>query len=163
MKKAVLVLSSFLISVLVVLLGWATYRAIGDSKQCGGFSDIPRFVGKLAKEKTYDPFLIVTIENTDHFIQFRSTPDGIEIDFPLITDRQKSREEVIRSAGKDLKLRLDVNKSADGADSFLDFYLKSTPEELSRVILIFFQKVYGAKGNERLVFETGGYWVPSKS
>jgi len=122
----------------------------------GNFLDIPTFIAELEKTKTYESFLIITVADTPNFIQFRTTPDGIEIDFPLSTQNQKDHETLVRAAGKGLNLKLVEHKGTGGI-VFLDYYVKATPEEVSKVISDLFKRVYSTTGQENLMYETSGF------
>lgn len=60
-------------------------------------------------------FLIVHAAETKDFLQLTASPDGAQIDFPLITDRQRALEPRIREAARELRLDFRETQGAKEA------------------------------------------------
>ncbi|MCG8334010.1 MAG: hypothetical protein MJE63_05805, partial [Proteobacteria bacterium] len=114
-------------------------------------NDIPRYIASLLKNGTEDDFLIIEIGNPEDFFQFKNYQNELEIDFPLVTDKQKSLESRVRQALKDQNLVVVENKGS-GDTIFLDSYIKQTNSDTSKVVQEVFKSVFGLNENTKLVF-----------
>ena len=98
-------------------------------------------------------FLIVQVAGTDDFLQITATPDAVEIDFPLITERQQGLEPQIRQTAADMQLQVRETRGTDGS-RFLDCDIGGTPAEISSVCRQLLQRVFDARDDATLTYET---------
>ena len=98
-------------------------------------------------------FLIVRIAGTKDFLQLTATPDSAQIDFPLVTDRQRELEPRIREAAAALGLDFRETRGSDGS-RFLDCDLTRTPTEIARACRQLLMRVFGVSGDARLAYES---------
>jgi hypothetical protein len=98
-------------------------------------------------------FLIVRIAGTKDFLQLTATPDSAQIDFPLITDRQRELESRIREAAAELRLDFRETLGSDGSH-FLDCDLTATPAEIAHACRQLLTRVFGVSEDARLAFES---------
>ena len=83
-----------------------------------------------------DSFLIVTVKGTEEFIQFTSDQTGVQLDFPIITARQRTKEQSFRETAKKQGLAVIESKGSDGS-RFLDINIEGSPSEVSQVARAF--------------------------
>jgi hypothetical protein len=96
-------------------------------------------------------FLIVRIAGTKDFLQLTATPESAQIDFPLVTQRQRELEPRIREAASELRLDFRETRGSDGS-RFLDCDLRATPAEIARVSRQLLFRVFGMSEDARLAF-----------
>jgi hypothetical protein len=96
-------------------------------------------------------FLIVGIAGTKDFLQLTATPESAQIDFPLITDRQRELESMIRETAAELRLDFRETRGSDGS-RFLDCNLRGTPAEIARSCRQLLTRVFGMSEDARLAF-----------
>jgi hypothetical protein len=101
-------------------------------------------------------FLIVRIAGTKDFLQVNATPDSAQIDFPLITDRQRELEPRIRDAAAALLLDFRETRGSDGS-RFLDCDLTATPAEIASACRQLLTRVFGVSEDARLAFESDAH------
>lgn len=118
----------------------------------GNVDSIENIIENLMKSTSENAFLIIKIHGTDDFIQFTGDAKGVQLDFPLITDRQKNLESAFRSAGKDLNLKIIENKGSDGS-SFLDIDINGNASEITNIVKKFIGKLFNANPSTKLEFE----------
>ena len=83
-----------------------------------------------------DSFVIVTVKGTGDFIQFTGDQTGVQLDFPIITARQKTKEQRFRETARKQGLAVIESKGSDGS-RFLDINIEGSPSEVSRVARAF--------------------------
>ena len=98
-------------------------------------------------------FLIVHVVGTKDFLQLTAAPDSAEIDFPLITERQQALETQIRATAAEMRLDVRETRGSDGS-RFLDCDISGTPAEIASGCRKFLQRVFGARDDARLLYET---------
>ncbi|TGK89977.1 hypothetical protein EHQ23_02350 [Leptospira bourretii] len=109
----------------------------------GNLSNFDEFISKLIDSKSNDSFLIISIKDTDKFIQFKYyVEEGLEIDFPLVTNEQKQKRNLLINYCKRNKLYFKINKSSDGQHEFLDIYLKAEKKELMDTVKKIYIDIY---------------------
>ena len=101
----------------------------------------------------HQTFLIVEIAGTKDFLQLTARPESAQIDFPLITDRQRQLEPKIREAAAELRLDFRETHGSDGS-RFLDCDLTATPAEIAHACRQLLTRVFGVSEDVRLAFET---------
>ena len=98
-------------------------------------------------------FLTVKIAGTKDFLQLTATPESAEIDFPLITDRQRELEPKIREASAVLGLDCRETHGSDG-NRFLDCDVSGSPAEVARTCQQLLLRVFGITEDATLAYET---------
>jgi hypothetical protein len=100
-----------------------------------------------------DKFLAITVAGTDDFLQVTATSDSAQIDFPLITERQRSFEPKILQAARELGLDFHEARGSDGS-RFLDCDFTGTSGEIADACRKLLIHVYGISDSTPLLFET---------
>ena len=101
-------------------------------------------VRRLMHSTSDDAFLVVGVENSEDFLQMTGGPAGVQLDFPMITDRQKSLESRIRETAA--RQGLSVQENRGTGDLFLDIDISGEPAHIAAVCRRFMSEVYGATG-----------------
>lgn len=124
----------------------------------GSLSDVKRYISGLMDAKGENGVLIITLLGTTKFVQFSGGHEGVQMDFPLVTDEQKTRKNSILAAGKDLGLVHIINKGTDGS-KFIDFDLTDTSSGISKTIRGMLIALYEANETTPFEFQAYGYKV----
>jgi hypothetical protein len=115
--------------------------------------DLHSYVDRLLRAADDDgAFLIITVSGTEDFVQLIADCEGVEIDFPLITGRQKGFEWKFRSIAEFEGCPLSENRGDDGA-RFLDVELPADSAEVSRIVELFLVELFGVGPHTELDFE----------
>ena len=144
-------LTILLIALGVLLLAWViwprrTHRIRGTTAELE-----PR-IARLMQSAT-QTFLIVQVARTKDFLQLTATSDSAQIDFPLITERQRALEPRIREAAAELRLDFHETQGSDGS-CFLDCDFRGTPSDIAQACRQLLTRVFGISENAKLVFES---------
>lgn len=123
--------------------------------QKGGFSDIQPFLHKLMHSQSPNAFLVIKVTDTADFLQFTAANGILQMDYPLITDDQKSHAEQLSAACKALDLTPKRNTGTDGSE-FLDCDISGTPSEMASIVQKVFETVFGVSKDQQLTFEGSG-------
>jgi hypothetical protein len=86
-----------IITVLVVFIfiGFLLfYRQDDTTVLVGTIKDLESSIEKMMISTKEDAFVIATIYGTDDFIQFSGNAKNVQLDFPQITDRQRSSKQL---------------------------------------------------------------------
>ena len=118
----------------------------------GNVESIESIIKSLMKSTNEYAFLIIKIHGTEDFIQFTGDAKGVQLDLPLITERQKELETAFWHVGKDLNLKVVENKGSDGS-RFLDIDLNGNAFEITNIVKIFIEKLFNVNSSTKLVFE----------
>jgi hypothetical protein len=145
-----------LISIFVVLGVWffvsCTIRSADHDKMIGTMKDIENKINLLMNSSNERSFLVIEISGTGDFIQFSGDKNGVQIDFPLLTENQKRMESKFRGIAKDQSLTVIENRGTDG-NKFLDIDLNGAPADISKKIKSFLEKLFEVDENTELKFE----------
>jgi hypothetical protein len=95
------------------------------------------------------PFLVIAAEGTPHFVQFSHAGDKAIMDFPLITDDQRSRADSIRRFAAKNGLEVELTSGTDGSE-FIDMDVTLEPALLARLVNDAFATVFGIAKLDRL-------------
>ena len=98
-------------------------------------------------------FLIVHAADTKDFLQLTASPDGAQIDFPLITERQRSLEPKILQVAAELRLDFHETRGSNGG-RFLDCDFVGSSREVADTCRKLLIHVYGISDTTPLTFET---------
>lgn len=96
--------------------------------------------------------MIAKVHGTNDFIRFNSDTKSVELDFPLVSDRQQSMEEAFRSIAKEMNLKVVENRRTAG-QTFLDIYIKGTSAEISVVGQTFIEKFFKVNQDTKIEYE----------
>ena len=111
------------------------------------------FCGLAACTSDTPSFLIVKVSGSEEdFLQFTASSDSIQVDFPLITERQRQRERLIHDACIALQLEPRINEGPDGA-RFLDCSIPSNVASVSLATRKLLRAVFRTNSETQLVFE----------
>jgi hypothetical protein len=113
------------------------------------------YVGRLMRADDDTAFLVVTVAGSEDFLQLSGDSEGVQIDFPLITGRQRGLESSIRATAEREGLAVLENLGSDGS-RFLDVNMKADAGEVARVCRAFLREVFGAGEGTRLEFKGDG-------
>jgi len=117
----------------------------------GSTSDIEVYLPRLMHPSGHG-FLAIKFNEQEDFIQLSGSPEGIQIDFPLITPRQKELENTIRAACNSLSLQLTDSKGSDGA-RFLDINLDGEANQLAIIVQKFLSQAFSVSSTSKLFFD----------
>ncbi len=152
MKIAVLIGVLALVS--LVLLMWRSSSHSNESREIS-FTELNTYLYALKNSTDPDAFLIITVARTENFFQFKRLGEGLEVDFPLVTERQKTKEALVREAYKVLGLDVRETRSTSG-DRFLDASVLGTATQVHSQILKLYQQVFNIEASSRLQLEWCG-------
>ena len=144
--------------VVVVLIFWMMKPQSTSAGSQGVLSDAPRYLEALLKSDDPHAFLIITHEPSGDFLQFTAGTNTVQMDFPLITEQQKNKAELIKNTCSNLDLVLERNKGRDGSE-FYDWNLSGTPEEMFKIIAPVFILAFGAKADDVIEFQHDGLTI----
>jgi hypothetical protein len=118
----------------------------------GWLREIEYYIHKLMSGDNDTAFLVIEIAGTEDFIQFLKNEKGVQLDFPLITDRQKQLEERVRQEAFEQNLELLENNGTDGMP-FLTIFLipvNGTSLEVAQSIENLLINIFGVNANTML-------------
>ena len=144
-----------IIVVVVVLILWMMKPQSTAEATQGTLSDIPRYLEALLKSDDPHAFLVITHESSGDFLQFTAGEDTIQMDFPVITEQQKSKAEEIKNTCSSLGLTLEEN-AGSGGEKFYDWNLSGTPYEMSATIATVLKQTFGVNPQNQLIFQHDG-------
>ena len=146
-------------SIIIIILALIVISIFIFSKQSddtktivGSINDIESNIDKVMKSNKKGAFLIATIQGINDFIQFTGNTTGVQLDFPLVTDRQKSMEMVYRSVAKELNLVIVENKGTSG-HNFLDIDIKGTATQIAIISRILMEKLFMVNQSTKIEYE----------
>ena len=149
MKIVIIIIAS----ILIAFLAFKFLSKSNDSiTTIGSVDSIESIIENLMKSTNEYAYLIIKIHGTEDFIQFTADANGVQLDLPLITDRQKDLGSAFRRAGSDLNLEVIENKGTDGSP-FLDINLNGNAAEITNIINQFIGKLFNVSPSTKLVFE----------
>ncbi len=149
MKIFIIILA---VVILAIFIFGRSKKAAELQKIEGKLEDIEDSINKLMCSKNDHAFIIVKISDTDDFIQFSGDEKWVQLDFPLVTDRQKNLEDKFGKVARKWDLEVIENKGSDGT-CFLDIDINGSPSEVSKVIEGVMKEVFGVDKNTGLEFQ----------
>ncbi len=147
-----------LVLVLIFLVMSFLSKSKANNSKSGTIIDIEKYISGLLNSTNMQVFLIIKVEATNQFTQLTKNKNGVQLDFPLVTDEQKSRKQDIIKIGEQLKLNLISNIGTNGVE-FLDFGLEGDSEFLANAIEQVLTRLYKIDKNTDLEFQTNGYYI----
>jgi hypothetical protein len=148
MKILIIIFALVLVSLAIFLL---SSRPNDTATSVGSIDDIESNIEKMMRSSKQDAFLIVTVYGTSDFIQFTGDAKSVQLDFPLVTDEQKSMETAFRSVAKELNLNTVENRAGD--EIFLDIDIKGTAAEISIIAKALIIKLFMVNQNTKIEYE----------
>lgn len=143
-------LNTIIIIVVIVLL---IYIFIPRKKiiSNGKFVDVVDKFNVLLNSQPSVTSLIITIKGKEDFIQFSRDSKKVEMDYPLVTERQKNNENKYKDICSQIGLELRETTGSDGS-LFLDADVSSEPEVLAAITKKIFSSVFGATDDTKLKY-----------
>jgi len=144
------------VSLVAALLG-ACSPQVSPQIVTGTVVDLPVQIQRLlAAPPEGGAILIVALaDSSEDFIQFAVAESVIELDHPLVTDRQQARETAVRKALEQAGCEPKVNLGTGGA-RFLDCYLPRSAGVVARVGGSVLRDVFLVEDSTPLVFTSYG-------
>ena len=137
-------------------LSWllmSTGRQANKASSRGSLSSIEVHMGKLMASADPHAFLIVTVAGTPDFIQFSGDSAGVQMDLPLITERQRGLGTAFRAACDKAGLSISRTAGSNGAQ-FLDVNISGSSREISQKVARILGQVFGLDERSALEFQT---------
>jgi hypothetical protein len=144
-----------IIIVLIVfaLITFVFLKRSGDTiALLGTTKDLEDSIVKLMQSTKKRAFVIAKVHGTNDFVRFNSDTKSVELDFPLVSDMQKSMEEAFRSIAKKMNLKV-VKNIRSGGQTFLDINIKGTTAEISVVGQTFIEKFFKVDQDTKIEYE----------
>ena len=121
----------------------------------GRLSELEQYVDRLMRSTSETSFLVVIVENDDDFIQMTGNREGVQLDFPLVTQRQQMREELIKIGAQADGLLIVENRGTNGA-RFFDIDIEGSAEEIAGVCRRFIKRLFDIDEEVLLTFNFDG-------
>jgi hypothetical protein len=142
-----------LIALGMLLLAWVVWPRRSHHIR-GTTAELEPRIARLMQSAS-QTLLIVHVPHTEDFLQLSATPKSAQIDFPLITDRQRALEPKIREAAAALHLNFHETRGSDGS-RFLDCDFSGSPREIAHTCRQLLTRVFGISEDAPLTFESDG-------
>ncbi len=123
----------------------------------GTLRDLPTQVERLlgADPEGGGILIVARADSDDDFIQFSVSDSEVELDHPLVTERQRSREVEVQRALDEAGCSPRINTGSDGA-RFLDCYLPRSSDEVVWVATRVLREALDIGDSTTLVFTSYG-------
>jgi hypothetical protein len=118
----------------------------------GSFEILEGHLSKLMNDNDDYSFLIVTVSDTNDFIQFTGDNKGVQLDFPLSTERQRSLEAQFRKSAGEQNLKIIENKGSDGT-MFMDIDINGSPSFIANVSEKLMRSVFSIKDGSIIEYQ----------
>jgi hypothetical protein len=146
------IIISILVLLLIAIIYFRNFHKPNTGTVTIGKSDlIESMLDGLMKSTNEYGFLIISKQGSDDFIQFTGDKTGVQLAFPLVTERQKSQESDFRGSSAKLNLEVVENKGRDGS-WFLDINIKGNSSEISDTVKKFLAFLFDVDSNTQLEF-----------
>ena len=137
---------------LLVLAALAACGSQSISTTLSALPDVETHLRRLVTAKDPHAFLVITVAGTSHFLQFSADTNAIELDFPLVTADQKSREGSVRSFCQGAGFTLRESTGSDGT-RFLDCDLPRDAKLAAPAVQRALRELFGVADSVQLLFE----------
>ncbi|MGH1362783.1 MAG: hypothetical protein ACRBF0_04445 [Calditrichia bacterium] len=142
----------------------------GPERTSGNLTNLEEYIARLiaassnAEEISDDTFLIGIVKETDDFLQFTSDKGSVMMDFPLLTDRQKSYEDKLKSICAKLGVlpaqyihesTTEFGTAAD--EDRLAYHLTGAPEKISAMIAVIYTNLFEIEPDTEMHFVANGF------
>ena len=139
-------------SIVLICLLFLGVRFILNLKRPLKLSDTHFLLDRLYEINSPDAFLTITIAGSDDFIQMQLfNKNELEIDFPMITERQRTHEDAVKSLCIQKGLPVTERFGTDGS-RFLDVLAVGDAGSNSEILMDFFKALFGAGENSKISF-----------
>jgi hypothetical protein len=143
---------AIIVFVVIVLVAFLfLYQPDNTEDLVGTTKDLENYIGIMMLSAEKYAFVIATVKGTRDFVQFSGNTKNIRLDFPLITDRQKSMEVAFRTTAKEMDLKIIENRGT-GGEVFLDIDLKGTTAEISVAARTFMERFFGITQDTKIKY-----------
>ena len=143
---------AIIVFVVIVLVAFLfLYQPDNTEDLVGTTKDLENYIGIMMLSAEKYAFVIATVKGTRDFVQFSGNTKNIRLDFPLITDRQKSMEVAFRTTAKEMDLKIIENRGT-GGEVFLDIDLKGTTTEISVAARTFMERFFGITQDTKIKY-----------
>lgn len=122
--------------------------------------DLAPNISALLESKRSDAWFVVTVAGTPDFIQLYGSDGEAFLDFPLFTERQRSKRGIIEEVCADHGLSLSVQDAPNGTQ-VLDGALPPDAAKIAVILQALLQRVYGAGSDAPLELESNGFALRS--
>jgi hypothetical protein len=146
-----LVLAIIVFVVIILIAFLFLYQPDNTEDLAGTTKNLENYIGIMMLSAEKYAFVIATVRGTRDFVQFSGNTKNIRLDFPLITDRQKSMEAAFRTTAKEMDLKIIENRGT-GGEVFLDIDLKGTTTEISVVARTFMERFFGITQDTKIKY-----------
>jgi hypothetical protein len=146
-------LTVLLVTLGVLLLAWVIWPR-RTQRIRGTAAELEPRISRLMQSSS-QTFLVVQVTGSKDFLQLTAAPNGAQIDFPLITDRQRALEPKIREAAEELRLDLHETRGSNGG-RLLDCDFRGSPREIADACHQLLTRVFGISEDASLTFECDG-------
>jgi hypothetical protein len=119
--------------------------------EAGRIFDIRAYLDRLMRSQAH-AFLIINIAHSEEFLQLTGHAGGVQIDFPMVTPRQRSLEGKIRAVASREGLELVENYGSEGT-LFLDINLNAELAEVTATCSKVLRQVFNVSGDVELFFQ----------
>ena len=143
---------AIIVFVVIVLVAFLfLYQPDNTEDLVGTTKDLENYIGIMMLSAEKYAFVIATVKGTRDFVQFSGNTKNIRLDFPLITDRQKSMEAAFRTTAKEMDLKIIENRGT-GGEVFLDIDLKGTITEISVAARTFMERFFSITQDTKIKY-----------
>lgn len=108
-------------------------------------------ISRLLAANKEGAFLIISVDQSDDFIQFTASPDAVELDMPLVTDRQRQIASKLRDACAKSHLEVIANTGSDGTQ-FIDCLITGSVGDISKNIRQILLDIFDVRNDSELSF-----------
>ncbi|MDX1515225.1 MAG: hypothetical protein R3288_00215 [Woeseiaceae bacterium] len=133
--------------------------AIAQTAAARGLSDIKPAVAAMLENESEYAYLVISVVDSEDFLQIWGPKGTAELDFPQITDRQKALRPKIEEVCSSLGLEQTIVTS-DGGLQFLDYSLPLDADRIDRILRRILRDVFGVSDDVQLEFEVDGFALP---
>jgi len=152
-----LALFAFILVVIFLVMSYFSTSKKSHYKN-GTTIDIEKHISGLLDSSNKQAFLIIKILGTNRFTQLIKKNNGLQLDFPLVTDEQKNSKNEIKKIAHEMKLKLTSNIRNKGTE-FLDIYLEGGSGQIANTIEQIMTQLFEIDNNTHLEFQTNGYYL----
>lgn len=117
----------------------------------GCLDDLDRHLAQLMSPSTHWETLVVEIVGTEDFFQYSTDKTVLQLDLPLVTERQKELQPLAETVLRDLGQEPYITKASLG-DGFLDCDLKGTRRDHTAVSMAFAKRVFAISEETPVTF-----------
>lgn len=146
-------MSDWSIVLLVIAGAFAVYRlffagAGALAEATAQRRDFARYFESLIAAEDTSAFLVIESQadapgepkGVPDFFQFAKSEDGLELDFPLVNERQRGQEAAVRAAAEQLGLEESRNSSGERS---IDYVMGDQPAQIAKRTEVLFAEGLG--------------------